>query len=102
VFINLVNNSIYWVGRSEERKIALDYQDHKVIVGDTGPGVDPDDRGRLFNLFFSKRHAGRGVGLYLCKVNLEAGRHSIRYANDADPKVLSGANFIIEFRGLQP
>lgn len=100
VFINLVNNSIYWVARSPERIIRLDFVDGKVIVGDTGPGVDRDDVWRLFQLFFTKRTSGRGVGLYLSKANLEAGRHGIRYAEEDDPHILPGANFIIELRGL--
>jgi signal transduction histidine kinase len=100
VFINLVNNSIYWVGRSEDRRIRLDFIDEKIVVGDSGPGVDRDDVRRLFQLFYTRRTSGRGVGLYLARVNLEAGRHTIRYATDDDPQTLSGANFIIEIRGL--
>ncbi|HEV2818257.1 MAG TPA: ATP-binding protein [Allosphingosinicella sp.] len=100
VFVNLVNNAIYWVGRSPERIIRLDFVDGKVIVADTGPGVDKDDIWRLFQLFFTKRASGRGVGLYLSRINLEAGRHTIRYAEEGDPHILPGANFIIEFRGL--
>lgn len=101
VFINLVNNSVYWVGRSEERHIVLDFVDGKVVVADSGPGVDRDDVRRLFQLFYTRRTSGRGVGLYLARVNLEAGRHSIRYANDDDPHILPGANFVIELRGLE-
>lgn len=100
VFINLVNNAIYWVARSDERIVRLDFVDGKVVIGDTGPGVDRDDVWRLFQLFFTKRTSGRGVGLYLSKVNLEAGRHGIRYAEEDDPHILPGANFIIELRGL--
>ena len=101
VFINLVNNSIYWVGRSDERIIRLDFLDGKIVIGDTGPGVDRDDVWRLFQLFYTRRTAGRGVGLYLARVNLEAGRHTIRYAKEDDPHTLSGANFILELRGLE-
>jgi signal transduction histidine kinase len=100
-FINLVNNAIYWVGRSDTRIIRLDFLEGKVVVGDTGPGVDRDDVHRLFQLFYTRRTAGRGVGLYLARVNLEAGRHTIRYASEEDPKTLPGANFIIEIRGLE-
>ncbi|MDG2535251.1 ATP-binding protein [Sphingomonas sp. HITSZ_GF] len=100
VFVNLVNNSLYWVGRQESRRIHLDFVDEKIVVADSGPGVDKDDIGRLFQLFFTRRNAGRGVGLYLARVNLEAGRHIIRYATDDDPHVLPGANFIIEIRGV--
>jgi signal transduction histidine kinase len=100
VFVNLVNNAIYWVSRSEERVIRLDSVDQKIVVADSGPGVDKDDVWRLFQLFYTRRTAGRGVGLYLSRVNLEAGRHTIRYADQDDPHILPGANFIIELRGL--
>ena len=100
VFINLVNNAIYWVSQVVDREIMLDLVDGKVVVADSGQGVDPDDVPRLFELFFTRRREGRGVGLYLCKVNLAVAHHHIRYARSDDPKVLPGANFIIEFRGL--
>ncbi|MCE4542284.1 ATP-binding protein [Caballeronia sp. PC1] len=96
-----MNNAVYWVGRSEERVIRFDFVDGKIVVGDTGPGIDRDDVWRLFQLFYTRRSSGRGVGLYLSRVNLEAGRHAIRYATEEDPHILPGANFIIEMRGLE-
>jgi len=100
VFINLVNNALYWLNFAASRQLVLDFIDGKVVVADSGPGVDTDDIGKLFELFFTRRAKGRGVGLYLCRVNLAVARHVIRYANDADPKILKGANFIIEFKGI--
>lgn len=100
VFINLINNSIYWLSQATDRRVEIDCVDSKVIVADSGRGVDPDDVPRLFDLFFSRRRSGRGVGLYLCKANLALGGHQIRYAGIDDPTILPGANFIIEFQGL--
>lgn len=100
VFLNLINNAVYWVSQCSERRIQLDFIDGKAIVADSGPGIDPDDVKRLFELFFTRRRYGRGVGLYLSRANLSVANHKIRYATDNDPKVLSGANFIIEFRGV--
>jgi signal transduction histidine kinase len=100
VFLNLVNNAIYWVSQEVDRRIKIDLVDGLVVVADTGPGVDPEDVSRLFELFFTRRRSGRGVGLYLSKVNLAVAGHKIRYANSLDPKVLDGANFIIEFKGV--
>ncbi|MNQ84097.1 Globin-coupled histidine kinase [compost metagenome] len=102
VFINLVNNSLYWVQQhGAERKITLDVLDGQVIVSDSGPGVDTDDLEQLFTLFFTRKsRGGRGVGLYLSKQNLNASGHKIRYENRERYKVHRGANFSIEFKGL--
>jgi signal transduction histidine kinase len=104
VFINLVNNSRYWVCRddSNQRLIKLDASNNKIIIGDDGPGVATKDIGHLFTLFFTRKtHGGRGVGLYLCRANLSAGGHKIEYVNDSKEKILSGANFTIEFQGAE-
>jgi signal transduction histidine kinase len=100
VFINLVNNAVYWVSQGVDRRIHLDRVNGKVVIADSGPGVDRDDVPRLFELFFTRRREGRGVGLYLSSVNLAVAGHRIRYASEGDPQVLPGANFIIEFKGV--
>lgn len=97
-FINLVNNSLYWVQFGTRRIVQLDFIDGKVIISDTGKGVDKDDLENLFQLFFTKRTNGRGVGLYLCRQNLAVAHHTIRYAETSDPHPLEGANFVIEFK----
>jgi signal transduction histidine kinase len=101
VFINLVNNSLYWVSLGQRREILLDVVGDDVVIADTGGGVDPDDVESLFRLFFTRRTEGRGVGLYLCRANLAAGAHSIAYASDASHKLLPGANFVVRLRGLE-
>jgi signal transduction histidine kinase len=98
VFINLVNNSVYWVARAEQKLIRLDVSAGGLLVSDTGPGVDPDDQEFLFGLFFTKRLRGRGVGLYLCKQTLAAGGHTIEYVSIDAGKALPGANFKIVLR----
>jgi len=104
VFVNLVNNARYWVRHSSEveKKIVLDYVGGKVIIADNGPGVEEHDLPKLFSLFFTKKASGgRGVGLYLCRVNLAAGGHKIHYETDLEKKLLPGANFVIEFKGIR-
>lgn len=102
VFINLTNNSIYWAatGPEEGRRIVFDVVAGEVVVSDTGPGVQREDQDSLFSLFFTRKSVGgRGVGLYLCKANLAAGGHRIRYVAQADGMPLPGANFAISFKG---
>lgn len=100
VFVNLINNSLYWLQFVKDRRIVLDFQNGKAVVSDSGQGVDPDDVGRLFQLFFTRRAKGRGLGLFLSRANLAVARHDIRYATGDDPRPLKGANFIIEFQGV--
>lgn len=102
VFINLVNNSIYWLvnSRTENPKIRLSILNGRVLVSDNGPGIDPLDQESLFKMFFTRKvSGGRGIGLYLCRVNLLAGGHSIEYAEKQNPEALPGATFIINFKG---
>ncbi|MEN9433728.1 MAG: hypothetical protein RLZZ422_1317 [Pseudomonadota bacterium] len=102
VFINLLNNAIYWVqySKNNTRKILLDSNLNEVFIADNGIGVEQDDVNQLFTLFFTRKSRGRGVGLYLCKQNLQAGGHKIRYETHENKKILEGANFVIEFKGL--
>ncbi|MFD3227568.1 ATP-binding protein [Rahnella aceris] len=103
VFINLINNSRYWVSNSDnvDKVILLDFSDGEVFVSDNGPGVDPEDYDQLFTLFFTRKHVGgRGVGLYLCRTNLQPAGHEIRYETNDAYKKLSGANFVLKFNGI--
>lgn len=104
VFINLVNNSLYWVARSDQHKkiILLDANNERIFISDNGPGVDPQDVSSLFSLFFTRKlRGGRGVGLYLCRANLAAAGHSIDYVTEKEFQRLPGANFTIKFSGAK-
>lgn len=104
VFINMINNSLYWVKQKDqsEYKLKLDVVGDKVVVSDNGTGVYADDINSLFTIFFTKKiRGGRGVGLYLCRRNLVSGGHKVYYATDDELKLLSGANFVIEFKGMK-
>lgn len=104
VFINLINNSAYWVEQTPtgSKKILIDIIGGKVSISDSGPGIEDEDQRHLFSLFFTRKiRGGRGVGLYLCRANLAAGAHTIEYATDAKYKKLNGANFLIDFKGAK-
>lgn len=104
VFVNLLNNSLYWVKQADqaEPEIKLDVVGDHVVVSDNGTGVYSDDIKDLFTLFFTKRtNGGRGVGLYLCRRNLASSGHKIFYGVDKQFELLSGANFVIEFKGIK-
>lgn len=69
--LNLVGNSLYWVGQQpegESREVQIDVRrnaDHSVTlrVSDSGPGVPAEFRDRIFEPYFSGRDGGYGLGL---------------------------------------
>lgn len=104
VFINLVNNSIYWLTNAEQdhRTIVFDVVDDEIVISDNGPGVESAYIENLFTLFFTRKlYGGRGVGLYLARASLTAAGHAIRYEPDSTGLPLGGANFLIKFLGAR-
>ena len=102
VFVNIINNALYWVALAESRVIEIDIVDDLVVIANSGPPVDPDDIDRLFELFYSRRSSGNGVGLYLSRQNLAVAHHEIWYAQKEEEKLIKdGANFAIQFRGME-
>lgn len=70
IIVNLLQNSLYWLQRmpKAEREIAVrvrrgpDNGLH-IIFSDSGPGVDPEFRDRIFEPYFSTKPDGVGLGL---------------------------------------
>ncbi len=44
----------------------------QVAIGDSGPGVAPEDRERIFESFFSTKSDGLGIGLSICRSIIDA------------------------------
>lgn len=102
LFLNLFDNSIYWLQQFDinDKKITIQLDGHKnqLIFSDNGPGVDKDDRAYIFEPFYSgKGEMGRGLGLYIARQLLERNDYKIYLAEIKSEKILSGANFVIDF-----
>lgn len=102
VLINLIDNSIYWlntIDRSDKTiLVTLDGSSNLMIFSDNGPGVRDDDKGYIFEPFFSgKGSDGRGLGLYIIRSILNNNDYSIHLADIRQEKKLSGANFVVSF-----
>lgn len=101
VFINLFDNSLYWlktVDRERRIKISIDGNKQRLIFSDNGPGIKDDDINYVFEAFYSgKGEEGRGLGLYIAKQLLDRYDYSIDLAEFSKDKVLCGVNFVLEF-----
>ncbi len=95
-FVNLIDNSIYWLStRSQKREIRLDAADGDLLVSDSGPGVKLSDADRIFELGFTRKPGGRGMGLYISREILK----KIGYELSLAPPVRGeGAEFRIRRR----
>lgn len=99
VMINLINNSIKYTEKGGIQINAYT-DDDKVIIEilDTGIGISPEDRDRIFERFYisdksrSRKSAGSGIGLSIVKhiILLHKGKISV------DPSYTNGAKFVIE------
>ncbi len=93
VFVNLIDNSLFWLSdRPHPRRILLDVDDGDIIVSDSGPGIPGRDFESVFELGFTRKPSGRGLGLYISRESLKR----VGYAIEIAPKSpLAGATFLI-------
>jgi len=97
VFINIINNAVYWLTTASERKIHISVRDNKILIANNGEKIEDKYINDIFTLFFTKRKDGRGIGLYLARTNLASIGFDI-YATEFEDKdnLLKGACFVIK------
>jgi PAS domain S-box-containing protein len=96
VMLNLIVNAIEAMNSIEEdaRQLVVSTESRAadgvlVAVADTGPGIDPEDRERIFESFVTTKAGGVGIGLSICRSIIEG--HGGRLW--ADARQPSGAVF---------
>jgi signal transduction histidine kinase len=91
VISNLINNALRF---TKEGEIIVKTQVidglAKIIVKDTGTGINPEIMPRLFQKFVTKSEKGTGLGLFISKSIIEAHGGTMWAENNADGK---GATF---------
>ncbi|MBE0471091.1 MAG: ATP-binding protein [Methyloprofundus sp.] len=72
-FVNLVDNAIYWLGKtySTEKSITLDIKNNSFAISDNGPGIRDAIKDKIFDLGFSTKENGRGMGLFIAQQSLK-------------------------------
>lgn len=99
VLLNLVRNAIEAIVHAGAKRRIVTVRTRRLPaavrleVEDTGPGVDPAVRGRIFDAYFTTKEGGTGLGLRLCRTFAEA--HGGRL-ECAPPRPRKGALFILE------
>ena len=99
VFVNLVSNALKYRDQSQPLTIAIESDTtgdgHSIRVIDNGPGIDQEDRERIFRLFerASTTAPGSGIGLGLSRRIIEAFAGTLTY-QDSDA---GGACFVLTF-----
>jgi two-component system sensor histidine kinase HydH len=93
VLVNLIDNAIHAVGAEGEVKVIGRALPHQIVVAveDSGPGVDPAIRGRLFEPLITTKAKGIGLGLPLVRRIVE--RHGGTVTCETAPT--GGARFVV-------
>jgi len=93
VFVNIVDNAIFWLRDQEKpRIIELDADENGIYISNNGPSIDIRDKERIFELGFTRKPLGRGMGLYISKQVLNKAGYDITLIN---PKLDKGVTFKI-------
>ncbi|MCL4829678.1 MAG: ATP-binding protein [Caldilinea sp.] len=104
VFNNLIDNACFWLSRKSEEddrqlRIVISADDRSVLVADNGPGIHPRDQRRVFDVFFSTKIDGRGLGLFIAREILAEAQSTITLLDPGEhPEAFRvGATFKIQF-----
>ncbi|MCY3971083.1 MAG: HAMP domain-containing sensor histidine kinase [Acidobacteria bacterium] len=96
LLLNLVDNAVAAMDNCDDPRLRLEAEvrDGSVVlaVGDNGPGVDEEERERVFDLFHSGRRGGTGLGLAIVRRIANAHGGEVRVRNDGR----AGATFEVE------
>jgi len=97
-FINIINNALYWLRNSNTKHIKLDYfkETNEIVIINSGQKIEEHRLEKIFQLFYSNRPNGRGIGLYLTKQSLNECYFDIYATNDKNYNTLNGACFVIK------
>jgi PAS domain S-box-containing protein len=71
---NVVENAVHAAGRGGNVWVQTRDDPHStvLVVDDDGPGIPPGERSRVFELFYTKKRGGTGLGLPLARRAIES------------------------------
>src|SRR5262249_34539226 len=98
VIVNLIDNAAEAMEGSKVKSLQLatrfipEHDTVEITVSDSGSGISPEDKDKLFLPHFSTKERGTGLGLAIAS-RIVAEHHGLIRAEDNHP---TGARFIIE------
>ena len=96
VLINLIDNSVASISSDGTIRVITEYVSElevaKLVVADNGAGIEPADKERLFEPYFSTKRSGTGLGLAIVS-NIVSDHNGYIRVKDNSP---AGTLFIIE------
>jgi two-component system sensor kinase FixL len=76
VLVNLIRNAVEAMDEMPRRTLTLGVRRRgeqvEVSVADTGPGLPPEVREKLFQPFVTTKPQGMGIGLSICRAIIQA------------------------------
>jgi signal transduction histidine kinase len=100
VFINIVDNAIYWVKQktdNEERLIKLHADDTGFYISNNGPEISTNDYERIFSFGFTRKPNGRGMGLHISREALKDSGYKLYVISP-----IEGCNVTFKIEKIQP
>jgi PAS domain S-box-containing protein len=97
VFINIINNAVEAMPTGGTLTVSLQPAASSVLLSfaDTGPGIPPESRDKIFQPFFSTKSIGTGLGLTLAKNIVEAHGGAIWYETQGH-----GSTFFVQLPSI--
>jgi signal transduction histidine kinase len=98
VFFNIIINAIQAMQEGGTLLLQTDLiGEHgkpsvRVLIGDSGPGIKPEDLERIFTPFFTTKTQGTGLGLAICRQLVEQQGGSIKISS----RVNEGTRVVID------
>ena len=82
----------------EPREILFEYKEdtNEIVICNSGLKIENHRLEKIFDMFYSNRPNGRGIGLYLSKQSLNENYLDIYATNEKKYNKLNGACFVIK------